>query len=230
VGAAVHSDHRAILVMVNVASLVQGLEATQGLERMWRNVSRTMWGGSGVEPLLWEVVAIAHSAPIRSWSSGSSLGAPCVKQTFDYLEEWRRLRMQAHGGGRHGRLDEDGGRHGPTRRLQRRKLSWPSPPQHNSAFPAAEQALQIWARRRQLPPTEVQFLLGLLDREYLLALPLPSGVQREEGPVTGHILRYLFRRQAAHLLDWGERRLEGSTLGFSEEINSQLRQNVYPDP
>lgn len=76
--------------------------------------------------------------------------------------------------------------------------------------------------------TVVQQCISLLEDENLLSLPLPSGVVLPTVPGARNF-RFLFRRQVASLLNWKERRAEGDAQGFTDKLNSFIRDVWWPD-
>lgn len=73
-----------------------------------------------------------------------------------------------------------------------------APPQHI----AVARELDVWLREQGLEGRRVDIALGLLDREYLLSIPLPLGAKgfHDLGTLGGNQLRYLFKRHVATLL------------------------------
>lgn len=91
------------------------------------------------------------------------------------------------------------------------------------------ECLADWILREQKQTqSTVDSCLLLLDDSYLLSLPLPPRVVLPAVPGPRN-LRFLFRRQIASLLGWTERRDEGDHHGFSDSINTFVRDIWWPD-
>lgn len=115
----------------------------------------------------------------------------------------------------------------------RRRLtteSWPNPPTTSSTDPHATQMLLEFGNKRGVVGRNLCILLGLLERDYLLSLPVPEGALGFEdlGVVTNRQLRWVFRKHLATLLGWTYRREEGDPDGIPAELNGILRSRVYP--
>jgi hypothetical protein len=93
----------------------------------------------------------------------------------------------------------------------------------------AAKTVELWAFRQGARGIRLRRIVGLLDEEFLLRLPLPPGTTEVAETERRKHLRYCFRRIAAHLLGWSERRSEGSDNGFSEDVNRVRRLEVFPD-
>lgn len=108
--------------------------------------------------------------------------------------------------------------------------NWPTPPAPPLQYAAASAILHRWSRRMQHSPRQIQILQGLLDQDYLLALPLPLGASgfEDHNQVTNRRLRYLWRRHAATILGWTVRREEGDNDGFPAALNRALWTIVFP--
>jgi hypothetical protein len=107
----------------------------------------------------------------------------------------------------------------------RRELEWPAPPSHPPQFENVAVQIISWCTVAGIPLSKLPWLLGLLDRLYLISLPLPPGAQVYEDvhALEGPQFRFLFRRHVASLLGWTYRRSEGSFDGFPDSINDALR-------
>lgn len=77
-------------------------------------------------------------------------------------------------------------------------------------------------------PNTVNACLLLLQESHLLSLPLPPRVVLPAVPGPRNF-RFLFRRQVASLLGWSDRREEGEIHGFSDAINTFVREIWWPD-
>lgn len=116
------------------------------------------------------------------------------------------------------------------RKARRSVDSWSNPPGAPPQHIVVAQELDVWLRGLGLEGRRVDIVVGLLDRGYLLSIPLPVGAKGFDdlGAVGGNQLRYLFRRHVATLLGWTFRRSEGTPDGFPAAVDNALRTTVYP--
>jgi hypothetical protein len=76
---------------------------------------------------------------------------------------------------------------------------------HGAAF---KEELERWLQHDQHQgDVIVSEVLRLLDKDYLVSLPLPKGAMWPQVPGSRNFI-FLFQRQVAHLLGWAERRNE----------------------
>lgn len=121
-------------------------------------------------------------------------------------------------------------RRGRQLRVRTSIAMWPQPPPCDEQHYEFRNRLCDWAEGLGCDQHRLRLLEGLLDRGYILSLPLPNGATGFDNPdsVTGNQLRYLFRRHSATILGWNERRREGARDGFPAFINEALRTSLYP--
>jgi hypothetical protein len=112
----------------------------------------------------------------------------------------------------------------PQRRARIPPEDWPNPPPSPNIHANVAGILLPWARSQGVEGRRLAIVEGLLDREYLLSLPLPPHAEGFEagGVAKGRKLRYLFRRHLAAVLNWRERREEGQEGGIPDDVNGFL--------
>lgn len=139
--------------------------------------------------------------------------------------------QQAALNGGDGNIQSDGESFRRPRRPTNTWQDWPTPPQAPLHLVAANTILIQWARSRGARGRQLELLSGLLDRDYLLSLPLPPEAVGfdDHNRIENQQLRYLFRRHVATILGWTKRRVEGARYGFSISINRALREDIYLD-
>lgn len=131
-------------------------------------------------------------------------------------------------------MDDDARPADPGRRVRRNvrgaTIRYPSPPPVRADIPVAVRIITEFATNQGATGARRRCCVALLHPGYLLALPLPPGcTEFDRDNVEPRTLRYLFRRHLASLLGWRIRRNEGEPHGFTEAVNSVLRDHVFPD-
>lgn len=108
--------------------------------------------------------------------------------------------------------------------------AWPPPPPAPLQHEQAAANIMAWATGRKISAKKLRILLGLLDGDYLISHPIPTGAKGYENLhcLSGKQLRYLFYRHSASVFGWGSRRVEGSSDGFPPTLHAVLRQLVFP--
>lgn len=90
--------------------------------------------------------------------------------------------------------------------------------------------LQNWAILRGASARQAERIVALLSVEFMCALPLPPRTYRKPGIASHLWLRYLFRRHVQAILKWTTRREETDPTGFGSEVNSLIRERLFPEP
>lgn len=72
-------------------------------------------------------------------------------------------------------------------------------------------------------------IVGLLNLQYMCGLKLPPRTYRKPGVAYFVWHRYLFKHHIQHILNWKERLEESDPRGFDEEVNSIIRNSLFPD-
>jgi hypothetical protein len=138
---------------------------------------------------------------------------------------WRCTGM--HGGG-NGQYRHQGQAQRP-RTVARTYEAWPAPPHPPLHLASVALVLHNWAVERSATGFQLRHILECLSKDYLLCLPLRPGMRVDSCQPEAGILRYLFRRQVATVLRWTQRRAEGRCNGFSDALNTVIRNDVYPN-
>lgn len=113
---------------------------------------------------------------------------------------------------------------------KRKDAHVPEPPSPPPELVAAAEVIREWALEEQhCTPEQCKVILGCLSPAFLCSLPPPPFANRWPRHPRPHNFRFLFRRQVALVLGWRERREEGDKEGFSDAVNSVLRDDVWPD-
>jgi hypothetical protein len=103
----------------------------------------------------------------------------------------------------------------------------PPAPHH---LEAEASMLHTWAIQRGVSESKARCIVGLLNKRWMLKLPLPPCTWRKPGEPEFCWYRYLFQRHCKHVLNWTNQRSEYDPSGFGEDVNSLIRDTLFPDP
>ena len=103
----------------------------------------------------------------------------------------------------------------------------PSAPSH---LQSEANVLRTWLNLHGANQRQAECILGLLDVEYMLSIPLPPRTHRKPGTADYRWLRFLFRRHIQHILGWTTQCEESDPDGFGSDLNHIIRERLFPQP
>jgi hypothetical protein len=116
-------------------------------------------------------------------------------------------------------------------RVKRKFINLPPPPRTPNwcAYEAGAITAHL-VRKQNAREWQVDYLIGMLHKWYLLSLPRLKKDTSAVGDTSPHRLRWLWCSWAERILGWRESRPEGHPDGFSTEVFAALRNKVFPFP